>query len=446
MSESTTSAAGNRPLEGIRVISLEHALAAPLCSRHLADLGAEVIKVERIDGGDFSRSYDTYVHGQSTYFVWLNRGKRSLALNVKTQGGRMVLDRLAASADVLVQNLAPGASARAGLSYERLSATNERLIVADISGYGDRGPFAEKKAYDMLIQAESGLISINGAADTPARVGISVADLATGLYTQNAILAALIRRGKTGRGSHVQVAMLDALAEWMHYPMYRHAYNNSVIPRQAMNNPWIAPYGAHATRDGAVVFSVQNEREWRAFCELVLAMPELTHSGEYGSNTARVANVEALTRLIEAKFADLSSLEVVDLLDKAGIANGRLNAPKDLWEHPQLIARDRWREVAIPGGGKIHALLPPATFDGFEAVMGRVPALGEDTHRVLSELDFSEQQINEFYANGSAMQCTEDVSLRAAKPAHPGPAIGESAQRGAAITSDDHAGGVGACS
>jgi crotonobetainyl-CoA:carnitine CoA-transferase CaiB-like acyl-CoA transferase len=413
-SENQTSANEAKPLEGIRVVSLEHALAAPLCTRHLADLGAEVIKVERIDGGDFSRGYDTYVLGQSTYFVWLNRGKRSLALNVKTEGGRSVLDRLAASADVLVQNLAPGAAERAGLGYERLKSINERLIVADISGYGDRGPFADKKAYDMLIQAESGLISINGAADTPARVGISVADLATGLYTQNAILAALIRRGKTGRGSHVQVAMLDALAEWMHYPMYRHAYNQSVIPRQAMNNPWIAPYGGHATRDGAVVFSVQNEREWRSFCELVLGMPELTHSDAYGSNSRRIAHVAELTALIEAKFADLSSLDVVALLDRAGIANGRLNAPKDLWEHPQLSARDRWREVGIPGGGTIQALLPPAIFDGFEAAMGPVPALGQDTQHVLSELDFSAQQIEALYASGSAMQYADDAPARAA--------------------------------
>lgn len=415
---------GELPLAGIRVVTLEHALAAPLCTRHLADLGAEVIKVERIGEGDFSRGYDDYVFGQSTYFVWLNRGKRSLALNVKAPGAREVLERMLRSADVLVQNLGPGAAARIGLDYDSLSAINERLIVADISGYGEGGPFSHKKAYDMLIQAESGLISINGTSDTPARVGISVADLATGLYTHNAILAALIRRGMTGRGSNVKVAMLDALGEWMHYPMYRHAYSDSVVPRVAMNNPSIAPYGAHAARDGAVVFSVQNEREWRAFCEKVLDMPELTHSDAYGTNAARIGNVAALTQLIERAFSDKSSLEVVALLDKAGIANGRLNTAKDLWEHPQLTARDRWREVSIPGGGKIRALLPAVTFNDFEAVMGDVPALGEDTEAVLRELNFTEQEIQVLYAANVARQyAAQDVSAAVHGPVADVPAI-----------------------
>jgi crotonobetainyl-CoA:carnitine CoA-transferase CaiB-like acyl-CoA transferase len=382
-----------RPLDGIRVVTLEHALAAPLCTRHLADLGAEVIKIERPEEGDFSRGYDSFVLGQSTYFVWLNRAKKSLALDIKAPAGRRVMHRLAATADVLVQNLAPGAAARAGLDYETLRGVNPRLIVADISGYGDGGSFSHKKAYDMLIQAESGLISINGTSDTPARVGISVADLATGMYTQNAILAALLQRGRTGRGVNVKVAMLDALAEWMHYPMYRHAYSDSVVPRVAMNNPSIAPYGAHATKDGAVVFSVQNEREWRAFCDLVVEMPGLPASEEYGTNSQRIRNVAALTALIEREFRGKTSLEVVALLDRAGIANGRLNNAKDLWEHPQLVERDRWREVGIPGGATIRALLPPATFDGFEAVMGTVPSLGQHTTQILQSLDFSAGEI-----------------------------------------------------
>jgi itaconate CoA-transferase len=397
-----------RPLDGIRVVTLEHALAAPLCTRHLADLGAEIIKIERLEEGDFSRGYDTFVHGQSTYFVWLNRAKKSLALDVKAQGAKPVLDRLVASADVLVQNLAPGAAARIGLDYGTLSKLNERLIVADISGYGDGGSLSHKKAYDMLIQAESGLISINGTSDTPARVGISVADLATGLYTHNAILAALIQRGRTGRGSNIKVAMLDALAEWMHYPMYRHAYSGSTVPRLAMNNPGIAPYGAHATQDGVVVFSVQNEREWRSFCNVVLKMPEITLSAEYASNSLRIANVGLLTALIEKEFATRPSAEVIGLLDQAGIANGRLNTAKDLWEHTQLAERDRWRDVGIPGGHTIRALLPAATFSDFEAVMGRVPALGEDTAAVLATLNFDENEIRELCANKVVAQCPQE--------------------------------------
>jgi itaconate CoA-transferase len=396
-----------RPLDGIRVVTLEHALAAPLCTRHLADLGAEVIKVERLGEGDFSRGYDSFVFGQSTYFVWLNRGKKSLALDVKAKGAKEVLDRLVKSADVLVQNLAPGAAIRIGLDYETVRALNPRLIVADISGYGEGGSFSHKKAYDMLIQAESGLISINGSSDTPARVGISVADLATGLYTHSAILAALIQRGKTGRGSNVKIAMLDALAEWMHYPMYRHAYSDTMVPRLAMNNPTIAPYGAHATRDAAVVFSVQNEREWRSFCEVVMNLPQWVHSDKFGSNSLRICNVDELTRLIEEKFSSQCALEVVALLDKAGIANGRLNSAKDLWEHTQLAERDRWRDVQIPGGNTIRALLPAATSSDFEAVMGSVPALGRDTGDVLASLGFGRDEIVDLCARDVVSQHTE---------------------------------------
>ena len=391
----------NLPLVGIRVVSLEHALAAPICTRHLADLGAEVIKIERPGEGDFSRGYDTYVHGESTYFLWLNRGKSSLALDVKGPGADKVLERLVRSADVLVQNLAPGAAERAGLGYEALREINPRLIVADISGYGEGGSFSHKKAYDMLIQAESGLISINGSEETPARVGLSVADLSTGLYTQTAILAALVRRGKTGQGANVKVAMLDALAEWMTYPMYRHAYNGSSVPRLPMHNPNIAPYGAHATRDGKVIFSIQNEREWRSFCELVMTQPSLTLHDSYCTNSCRITNAQELTRLIEAHFADKSSLEVVALLDQAGIANGRLNDAKDLWEHPQLQQRDKWRDVRIPGGNTIRALLPPFIFTDVEAFIGDVPALGQQSEAVLQSLDFDHDEINRFFAQGT---------------------------------------------
>jgi itaconate CoA-transferase len=389
------------PLKGIRVVSLEHALAAPICTRHLADLGAEVIKIERPGEGDFSRGYDSYVHGESTYFLWLNRGKSSLALDVKGEGASRVLDRLVRSADVLVQNLAPGAAARAGLGYEALREVNPRLIVADISGYGDSGPFMHKKAYDMLIQAESGLISINGSPDAPARVGLSVADLSTGLYTQTAILAALVRRGQTGQGANVKVAMLDALAEWMTYPMYRHAYNGTTVPRLPMHNPNIAPYGAHATRDGTVIFSIQNEREWRVFCDVVLATPELASTDDYCTNSARISHAAELTKLIEKHFSTRSALQVVALLDKAGIANGRMNEAKDLWEHAQLSARDKWRDIGIPGGNTIRALLPPVIFSDVEAVMGNVPALGEQSDAILRSLDFSAGEIDEFFARGT---------------------------------------------
>jgi len=392
---------GTLPLSGICVVSLEHALAAPICTRHLADLGAEVIKIERPGEGDFSRGYDTFVYGESTYFLWLNRGKSSLALDVKAKGAQQVLDRLIRSADVIVQNLAPGAAARAGLDYEAVRKINPRAIVADISGYGEGGSFENKKAYDMLIQAESGLISINGSEDAPARVGLSVADLSTGLYTQTAILAALVRRGQTGEGANVKVAMLDALAEWMTYPMYRHAYNGSRIPRLPMNNPNIAPYGAHATRDGMVIFSIQNEREWLTFCEVVMAQPELTLHEDYRTNSLRITNAEKLTQLIEAKFSDKSLQEVVHLLDSGGIANGRLNQAKDLWEHSQLKERDKWRDVKIPGGHTIRALLPPFIFSDFEAVMGDVPALGEQTEKVLRALDFNEQEIDHFFNQGT---------------------------------------------
>ena len=329
------------PLEGIKVIALEHALAAPLCTRHLADLGAEVIKIERPGEGDFARSYDKYVLGQASFFVWLSRGKRSLTLDVKNPAAQEILHRLLADADVLIQNIAPGAAARLGLSFEALSPTYPKLIVCDISGYGDTGPFAKKKAYDLLIQAESGLMSVTGTPETPSRVGISAADIATGMYAHSGILAALVRRGRTGQGANVKIAMLDALAEWMTYPIYRHAYDNSLVPRSPSSHPALAPYGAHDTRDGQVIFGLQNEREWAVFCAKVLAMPELANDPRFNSNTQRAAHRAEITTIIEAFFADKTSLDVVALLDEAGIANGRLNTAKEVWEHPQFTARDR---------------------------------------------------------------------------------------------------------
>ena len=388
------------PLEGIKVVALEHALAAPLCTRHLADLGAQVIKIERPGDGDFARSYDTYVKGQASFFVWLNRAKRSLTLDVKHASARIILDRLLADADVLIQNLAPGAAARLGLSYEALAPTHPRLIVCDISGYGDVGPFAHKKAYDLLIQAESGLMSVTGTPETPSRVGISAADIATGLYANSGILAALVRRGRTGQGANVKIAMLDALTEWMAYPVYRHGYDHSLVPRSPSSHPALAPYGAHQTQDGQVILGLQNEREWAVFCAQVLGQPGIAADPRFNSNTQRAANRTAITALIEAFFADKTSMQVVELLDAAGIANGRMNTAKEVWEHAQFTARDRWREINTPAG-TVRALLPPFTFTDIEAVMGDVPGLGQHTDEILAELGFADAEIAALHREGA---------------------------------------------
>ena len=380
------------PLEGIRVIALEHAVAAPICTRHLADLGADVIKIERPGDGDFARSYDSFVLGTASFFVWLNRGKRSLTLDVKQEKSTEILDRLIAGADVFIQNLAPGAAARLGMSYEALRLKNDRLIVADISGYGDAGPFAQKKAYDLLIQAEAGLMSVTGTPEIPSRAGISAADIATGMYAQTAILAALVRRGRTGKGANVKIVMLDAIAEWMSFALYRHAYDGSEVARAPSSHPSLAPYGAHATKDGQVIFGLQNEREWATFATKVLGRPDMVADPRFNSNGQRRDNRAALTEQIEAFYADKTSRQVVELLDAAGIANGRLNTAKDVWEHEQFTARDRWREVGSPGG-RIRALLPPFTFTDVEAAMGDVPALGQHTDAVLAELGYSAAEI-----------------------------------------------------
>jgi crotonobetainyl-CoA:carnitine CoA-transferase CaiB-like acyl-CoA transferase len=359
----------------------------------MADLGADVIKVERPGEGDFARAYDSYVHGQATFFVWLNRGKRSMTLDLKHAEAAKILDRLIGTADVLVQNLAPGAAARLGLSHADLTPRHPKLIVCDISGYGDSGPFAQKKAYDLLIQAESGLISVTGTHETPSRVGISAADIATGMYALSGILAALVRRGRSSEGANVKIAMLDALTEWMMYPLYRHAYGKSATPRMPTSHPALSPYGAHQTKDGQVIFGLQNEREWVTFCAKVLDRPELATDPRFCDNTARREHRLELTGLIEDYFSHMTSIEVVKKLDAAGIANGRLNEPADVWEHEQLTARDRWRQINTPGG-PVRALLPPFTFTDIEAAMGDVPALGQHTDEVLRELGYTPTEIH----------------------------------------------------
>jgi itaconate CoA-transferase len=389
-----------RPLEGMRVIALEHAVAAPLCTRHLADMGADVIKIERPGDGDFARAYDDYVNGICSHFIWLNRGKRSVTLDVKQPDARDALDRLIAGADVLVQNLAPGATARLGLTHEALGAANPKLVVCDISGYGESGPFVQKKAYDLLIQAESGLISVTGSADEPSRVGISIADIATGMYALTGILGALVRRGRTGQGGNVKIAMLDALGEWMTYPMLRQAYAGSPPPRVPTSHPAIAPYGAHRTKDGQMILGLQNEREWGVFCQKVLGDPAMQTDPRFASMTLRGTNRQALTAAIEAVFADKTSIEVAALLDAAGIANGRLNEPIDVWNHVQFSARDKWRTVGT-ANGPVQALLPPFLYPEEEAPMGDVPSVGQHTEAVLGEIGFTPQLIAAMRAAGA---------------------------------------------
>ena len=375
-----------RPLDGITVISLEHAIAAPFCTRQLADLGARVIKVERPGVGDFARAYDQRVDGMASHFVWVNRSKESLTLDLKQAGALAVLKQLLETADVLVQNLAPGAAARMGLGFEELHAVNPKLIVCDISGYGDDGPYRDKKAYDLLIHSEVGFLSVTGTPDEPCKAGNSVADIAAGMYAYSSILAALLQRGKTGQGSHIDVSMLESLAEWMGYPMY-YAYGGATPPpRSAASHATIYPYGPFAAGDGGtVMLGLQNEREWVIFCKLVLQQPGLATDARFDSNARRNEHREALKAIILAAFAGMSTAEVTTRLDEAQIANARMNSMAELWAHPQLKARDRWRQVASPVGD-IPALLPPGRINSFDYRMDPIPAVGQHTRAILREL------------------------------------------------------------
>jgi itaconate CoA-transferase len=377
--------AATLPLTGITVVSLEQAVAAPFATRQLADLGARVIKVERAGAGDFARGYDRTVHGQASYFVWLNRGKESIELDVKSARGQEILAALLARADVFVQNLAPGAADRLGLSAATLRARNPRLICCSVSGYGPDGPQAHKKAYDLLVQCEAGLLSVTGTPETPAKAGISVADIAAGMYAFSGVLTALYERERTGDGTSVEVAMLDALGEWMSQPYLYAVYGAQAPGRTGARHASISPYGPFAAADGQVFLGLQNEREWVVLCRDILGQPALIEDARFATNTDRVAHDGELTLIIEAAFRALTVAEVEARLDAAGIANARLRTPAEFAAHPQLAARDRWRDIGTPGG-PVRALLPPVTVAGRESAMGDIPALGEHTAAILAEL------------------------------------------------------------
>ena len=383
-----------RPLDGVTVLSLEQAVSAPFATRQLADLGARVIKVERPDVGDFARNYDTRVSGLASYFVWLNRSKESLTLDVKHPEAKTILARLLTKSDVLVQNLVPGAAGRLGLSAAVLREQHPRLIVCDISGYGDDGPYRDKKAYDMMLQAESGLLAATGIAEAQARTGFSAADISAGMYAYSNILSALLLRGRTGQGSHIDVSMLETIVEWMGNPLYYTYQGAAPAPRAGAFHPSVQPYGPFRAGDGReVMLAVQNEREWSAFCSEVLGQPQLKDDVRFASNVLRATNRQVLVGVIEAAFSGLTSTQVVAMLDKAGIATANVNTVDQLWSHPQLAARQRWREIGSPVG-TIPALLPPGRNDAYDYRMDAVPGIGQHTDAILDELGYTGAEIS----------------------------------------------------
>jgi itaconate CoA-transferase len=386
-------AAAQRPLDGITVVAIEHAIAAPFCTRQLADLGARVIKVERPGSGDFARHYDARVAGLASHFVWTNRSKESITLDVKNVEARGILGELVARADVLVQNLAPGAARRLGLAFEDLAERHPRLIVCDISGYGNSGPYVEKKAYDLLIQSECGFLAVTGTPEEPCKAGISIADISAGMYAYSSILAALLQRERTGRGTHIDVSLLECSVEWMSFPLY-YAYQGAAPPpRTGAAHATIYPYGPFKAGDGGLVMlGLQNEREWVIFCEQVLQAPQWARAEEFSSNARRVAARAKLESIILEVFAALEASEIVARLDAAGIANARINTVAEVWAHPQLAARERWTSVDTPAG-PVPALKPPAMLRGVDARMDAVPALGEHTDGILRELGISNERI-----------------------------------------------------
>ena len=390
-----------RPLDGITIVALEHVIAAPFATRQLADLGARVIKIERPGGGDFARNYDQRAKGMSSHFTWVNRSKESLTLDLKHESAMLILKKLLLNADVFVQNLAPGATARMGLTPEALHATNPKLIYCNLSGYGEDGPYRDKKAYDLLIQSEAGLLSITGTPDDPCKVGISIADIAAGMYTYTNILAALLQRQKTGKGSVIDISMLEALGEWMGYPMYYSMDGASPPPRTGAAHATIFPYGPYRAGDGkTIMLGLQNEREWALFCEKVLGQPELANDPRFDKNFKRNENRTELTAIILNIFSGMTSAQVLAKLDGAQIANASLNDMHQFWDHPQLKARARWQEVNSPNG-QITALLPPGVNDSYQYRMDGIPDIGQHTEAILKELGYQASEIVKLSQDGA---------------------------------------------
>jgi len=389
-----------RPLEGVTVVALEHVIAGPFCTRQLADLGARIIKIERPGVGDPTRAYDDRVRGMASHFVWTNRSKESITLDLKQPAAIEIVHKLLNNADVLVQNLAPGAAARMGFSHEQLEARYPRLIVCDISGYGADGPYRDKKAYDLLIQSESGLLSVTGTPETPSKAGCSIVDIASGMYAYSNILAALIQRGRTGKGCRIDVSMLESMAEWMSFPLY-YAYDGADPPvRAGASHATIYPYGPFPTGDGkTVMLGLQNEREWAVFCDKVLEQPTLKSNPEFSSGPRRSVARKALYAIITEVFSKLTAEQIVARLDAAQIGNARMNDMHDVWDHAQLRARRRWREIEAPVG-KIKAMLPPGMPESFEPRMDPVPALGQHTDAILGELGYAPGAIAQLRASG----------------------------------------------
>jgi itaconate CoA-transferase len=391
-----------RPLTGITIVTLEHAIAAPFATRQLADLGARVIKVERPGVGDFARGYDERVRGLASHFVWTNRSKESLTLDVKHPEAQAILHRLVLEhADIVVQNLAPGAAARLGLSYGALSSKKPELIVCDISGYGADGPYRDKKAYDLLIQSESGFLSVTGTEDEPSKAGPSIADIAAGMYAYSSILAALLQRERTGRGQHLDISMLESLVEWMNYPLY-YAFEGAPPPsRSGASHATIYPYGPFPAGDGkTLMLGLQNEREWAVFCRTVLQQPDLSTDPRFSTNSKRSAARKELRAIIVDAFSKLTADQVVERLEEAQIANAQVNDMHAVWQHPQLRARKRWREVNTPAG-LVPALLPPGSWEDGDPRMDAVPALGEHGPAILAELGYSTDQVAKLRTAGA---------------------------------------------
>jgi len=390
-----------RPLEGITVVALEQVIAGPFATRQLAELGARVIKIERPQGGDPARAYDRTVKGLSSHFVWVNRSKESLALDVKHPGAKAVMEKLLEKADVFLHNLAPGAVERLGLGSRELREKHPRLIWCGISGYGPAGPYASKKAYDLLVQCEAGLLSVTGTSESPVKAGIPAADIAAGMYAFSSILAALVRRSRSGEGATIDVTMLEALGEWMGFPAYFTAYGGAAPPRSGAYHATIVPYGPFRAGDGETVFlAVQNEREFAAFCDLVLKKSALKADERFASGPARSRNREAMHAEIDRVFSQLTSTQVVERLETADIANARLNDMGEFWRHPQLEARGRWAKVGSPAG-EIDALKPPFNLSGFEPRMDAVPALGEHSRSILAELGYAEADVANLVKTGA---------------------------------------------